>query len=221
MSEFGTRNKNVLVVDPHPIVRIGFSALLETEPDLTLAAEASSLRETRLILAQTQCDAVIADLNLRDGDGIELVKDIRSKHGQLPVLIVADQHESIYAERLLSVGANGYIMKQASAKELIAALRRVLQGGIYVSEQIGASMIERIVLNGSRQVEDPIARLSNREMQVLSLISRGDSVRRIASSLNLSVRTVESHRLRIRKKLNIPDTAKLVQFAVNWSLSQH
>jgi DNA-binding NarL/FixJ family response regulator len=158
---------------------------------------------------------------LRDSDGLELVKDIRSKYQQLPVLILSMHDESIYAERLLSAGANGYIMKQAAADQLLVAVRRVLAGGIYVSEKVGASMIERFAVSGRVQRADPIERLSNRELQVLNLIGRGKTTREIAGSLNLSVKTVESHRQRIKKKLHLHTAPQLVQFAVNWYSGHH
>jgi DNA-binding NarL/FixJ family response regulator len=123
--------------------------------------------------------------------------------------------EAIYAERLLSAGANGYIMKQAAADQLLVALRRVLAGGIYVSERVGANMIERFAVGGLKQRADPIERLSNRELQVLNLIGRGRSTREIAGELSLSIKTVESHRQRIKKKLNLSSSPQLVQFAVN------
>ncbi len=164
---------------------------------------------------------MILDLSLRDSDGLELVKDIRSKYQQLPVLVLSMHDESIYAERLLSAGANGYIMKQAAADQLLVAVRRVLAGGIYVSERVGASMIERFAVSGRVQSANPIDRLSNREVQVLNLIGRGKTTREIAGNLNLSVKTVESHRQRIKKKLNLHTAPQLVQFAVNWYSGHH
>jgi len=179
------------------------------------------VKEARITLSKLTPDIVILDLSLRDSDGLELVKDIRNKYQQLPVLILSMHDESIYAERLLSAGANGYIMKQAAAEQLLVAVRRVLAGGIYVSERVGASMIERFAVTGRQQSADPIERLSNRELQVLNLIGRGKTTREIAETLNLSVKTVESHRQRIKKKLNLRTAPQLVQFAVNWYSGHH
>ena len=121
----------------------------------------------------------------------------------------------------MSAGANGYIMKQAAAEQLLVAVRRVLAGGIYVSERVGASMIERFAVTGRAQSADPIERLSNRELQVLNLIGSGMTTREIAETLNLRVKTVESHRQRIKKKLNLRSAPQLVQFAVNWYSGHH
>lgn len=216
------RQRSVFLVDDHPIVRQGLVQLIEQEPDLKVCGEASDVREARASLSKGLPDIVILDLSLRDSDGLELVKDIRAKYGtQLPVLILSMHDESIYAERLLSAGANGYIMKQAAADQLLAAVRRVLAGGIYVSDRIGDSMIQRFTVSGRAQRTDPIDRLSNRELQVLNLIGRGKTTREIAENLNLSVKTVESHRQRIKKKLNLHTAPQLVQFAVNWYSGHH
>lgn len=213
------RASRILIIDDHPIVRKGLVQLLAQEPDLAVCGEAACVREARAGLERLRPDAVILDLSLRDSDGLELIKEIRAKYDQMPVLVLSMHDETIYAERLLSAGANGYIMKQAAGDQLIAALRRVLAGGIYVSERIGASMIERFAAV-RKHVTDPIERLSNREVQVLNLIGRGKSTREIASDLSLSVKTIESHRQRIKKKLSLDSSPRLVQFAVNWYARQ-
>lgn len=221
MKEPGAGPRRVFIVDDHPIVRQGLGQLINHEPDLAVCGEASSVSEARVSIGEAEPDVVIVDLSLRDSDGLELIKDIRSKYRQLPVLVLSMHDESIYAERLLSAGANGYIMKQAAADQLLVALRRVLGGGIYVSERVGATMIERFAVSGARPPANPIERLSNRELQVLNLIGRARTTREIAVDLNLSVKTVESHRQRIKKKLNLASSPQLVQFAVNWYSSHH
>ncbi len=221
MTEVTGLPRSVFIVDDHPIVRQGLGQLIDHEPDLKVCGEAAGLKEARLALSKTEADIVIVDLSLHDGDGIELIKDIRSMHRHLPVLVLSMHDENIYAERLLSAGANGYIMKQAAADQLLVALRRVLGGGIYVSEHVGASMIERSAVHGQSRRANPIERLSNRELQVLNLIGRAKATREIADDLNLSVKTVESHRQRIKKKLNLSTSPQLVQFAVNWYSNRH
>jgi DNA-binding NarL/FixJ family response regulator len=215
-------SRTVFIVDDHPIVRQGLAQLIEQEPDLQVCGEAADVREARAALSRFRPDVVILDLSLRDSDGLELIKDIRNKYDGLPVLVLSMHDENIYAERLLSSGANGYIMKQAAGDQLITALRRVLSGGVYVSERIGASMIERLAVSGrNKHAADPIERLSNREIQVLNLIGRGKTTREIAQDLNLSIKTIESHRQRIKKKLSLDTSPRLVQFAVNWYAGQH
>jgi DNA-binding NarL/FixJ family response regulator len=221
MGEISGRPRKVFIVDDHPIVRQGLSQLINHEPDLKVCGEAAGVREARATIGAAEPDIVIVDLSLRDSDGLELIKDIRNKHHDLPVLVLSMHDESIYAERLLSAGANGYIMKQAAADQLLVALRRVLGGGIYVSDTVGASMIARFAGSGLRHRSDPIERLSNRELQILNLIGRGKGTRQIADDLNLSIKTVESHRQRIKKKLNLVTSPQLVQFAVNWYSTRH
>jgi DNA-binding NarL/FixJ family response regulator len=159
---------------------------------------------------------VIVDISLKQGDGIELVKDARAHYPQLPILVLSMHDETIYAERMLSAGANGYIMKQAASDQFLVAMRRVLEGGIYVSELVGNSMIQKFASGGAYISANPIDRLSNRELQILHMIGRGLSTRQAAEALNLSVKTVESHRQRIKRKLNLSTGSQLVQYAVNW-----
>src|SRR5690606_17996420 len=215
-----TRLRSVFIIDDHPIVRKGLAQLLDQEPDLVVCGEAADVREARVGLEGTRPAVVIRDLALRGGDGLERLQQIRAKHGQLAVLGVSMHDETTYAERLLSAGANGYIMKQAGGDQLVVALRRVLAGGVYVSDRIGASMIERFAVARRKHAIDPIERLSNREVQVLNLIGRGKSTREIAKDLSLSIKTIESHRQRIKKKLSLDSSPRLVQFAVNWYARQ-
>ncbi len=207
--------RNVLIVDDHPIVRQGLSQLINAEGDLEVCGDAASVKEALDLLGTAEPDVVILDLSLPDSDGLELLKQIRKETRHLPVLVLSMHDESMYAERLLSAGANGYIMKQAAADQLLIALRRVLAGGVYVSEGLGSFMIERISGDGRRASANPIERLSNRELQVLNLIGQGRTTREVAETLNLSVKTVESHRQRIKKKLNLQTSAQLVKFAVS------
>jgi len=161
-------------------------------------------------------DIVILDISLGGPDGLEMLKNIRISCPRLPVLILSMHDESIYAERALRAGANGYIMKQAASEQFLVSLRRVLDGGIYVSEAVGNNMIQKFAAGGSYISANPIDRLSNRELQILHMIGKGMSTRETAESLNLSIKTVESHRQRIKRKLNLNTGTQLVQYAVNW-----
>ncbi len=215
MNDPGIQPRSVLIVDDHPIVRQGLSQLINAEDDLEVCGSAATVEEALQSLGESYPDVVIVDLSLAHSDGLELIKEIRKETRHLPVLVLSMHDENMYAERLLSAGANGYIMKQAAADQLLIALRRVLAGGVYVSENLGATMIERIAGNDPKRTSNPIERLSNRELQVLNLIGRGTTTREVAENLTLSVKTVESHRQRIKKKLNLQTSAQLVQFAVS------
>jgi DNA-binding NarL/FixJ family response regulator len=221
MTVLGQSTRDVLIVDDHPIVRQGLRQLINREEDLNVCGEASDVKEARDVLKSLNPDVVILDLSLKDSDGLELLKDIRGRDQKLPVLVLSMHDEAIYAERLLGAGANGYIMKQAAADQLLTAVRRVLTGGVYVSEAVGATMIEKYAANGRSKPSDPLNKLSNRELQVLNLVGRGQTTRQVAENLNLSVKTVESHRQRIKKKLGLQTASQLVQYAINWYSRQN
>lgn len=208
--------RRLLIVDDHPIVRQGLRRVIDQEEDLDVCGEAETVREARAAIRERRPDAVIVDISLRQGDGLELVRDVRAQYPSLPILVLSMHDEAIYAERMLSAGANGYIMKQAASEQFLAAVRRVLDGGIYVSDSVSNSMIQKFTSGGAHIAANPIDRLSNREIQILHLIGKGLSTRQTAEALALSVKTVESHRQRIKKKLNLTTGTQLVQYAVNW-----
>jgi DNA-binding NarL/FixJ family response regulator len=221
LSGGASRNpRRVLIIDSHPLVREGLRRVLDSETDLLVCAEADTARDARAAIKESNPDVIIVDIGLNRGDGIELVRDVRAHHPQLPILVLSGHDETIYAERMLSVGANGYIMKQASAEEIVHSLRRVLDGAIYVSEGVGFSMIRKSASRGTLLSSNPIDRLSDRELQILHLVGKGLSTRDTARMLNLSVKTIESHRHRIKYKLNLATGAQLVQYAINWFTCQ-
>jgi DNA-binding NarL/FixJ family response regulator len=205
------RARRVLIIDNHPI---------ENQQDLMVCAEADTARDARIAIKEFNPDVIVADIGLNQGDGIELVRDVRAHHEQLPILVLSSHDEAVYAERMLSVGANGYIMKDATSEQILHSLRRVLAGAIYVSEDVGYNMIRKSALRGALGPASPIDRLTDRELQILHLVGKGMSSRETARVLNLSVKTVESHRHRIKYKLNLASGAQLVQFAINWFTCQ-
>jgi DNA-binding NarL/FixJ family response regulator len=206
------RQSTVLIVDDHPIVRQGLRAMIDAEPDLTIVGEAETEKEARAAVRSLEPDVVVVDLSLEHGDGINLVRDVHAHHPRTALLVLSMHDEAIYAERLLAVGASGYIMKQAAADQLITALRCVLGGGTYLSESVRRALGER---SSSASAEEP-PKLSARELQVLGMIGRGVASREIAQALSLSVKTIESHRLSIKRKLNLTTNAQLVQYAIKW-----
>ena len=208
--------QQVLVVDDHPIVRLGLRRLMEQQRDLAVCAEAESTDEAEAAIRKLRPDLVVIDISLKQGDGIELVKRVRADNPKLPVLVLSMHDETIYAERVLAAGANGYVMKQAAPDEFLVAVRRVLDGEIYVSEVVGSSMIRKLAAGGRYVSSDPIERLSNRELQIMQMIGSGLSTRDAAVALKLSMKTIESHRQRIKRKLNLTTGSQLLQYAVNW-----
>lgn len=206
--------RRVLIVDDHPIVRHGLARMIEASPDLSVCGEAENVADAKRAIRELSPEVVIVDLTLGQGDGLELVRDVRAQHPGLPMLVLSMHEESIYAERLLAAGARGYIMKEAASEQLLIALRRVLAGKVYLSESLAARLRTRGRAPAEGEAEDPLRRLSNREMQVLAKLGRGLSSRAIAADLTLSVKTVESHRQSIKRKLNLSTNAQLLQYAL-------
>lgn len=204
--------RRVLIVDDHPVVRQGLRYLLESAEDLAVCGEAETALEARSAIDGLHPDVVICDISLRRVDGIELVRNLRAHYPLLPILVLSALDETIYSARMLALGVNGYIMKQAPTEQVLASVRRVLDGNIYVSEAMSNSMLSG--LTGGATHLDPIERLSNRELQVLQLIGKGTSTREAAKLLHLSIKTVESHRQRIKRKLHLTTGVQLLRYAV-------
>jgi DNA-binding NarL/FixJ family response regulator len=212
--------KRVLIVDDHPMMRQGLAQLIDNEPDLKVVAEADTGGQGLDIVVAQKLDLALLDISLPDKNGLELIKDIRSVKADLPVLIVSMHDEALYAERVLRAGARGYIMKQEGGKKLLEAIRQVLGGQIYVSEKMSARILEAFSGRRPDQAASPVARLSDREFEVFQLIGQGKGTKEIAQHLNLSVKTVEVHRAKIKEKLSLVTATDLVRYAVRWSEAQ-
>lgn len=206
----------VLVVDDHPVVRHGITLVINAETDLTVCGEAENEQTARRLLRELQPDAMVVDLSLgAGGDGFNIVRDVHAHFPEVCILVLSMHDETVYADRLFAAGASGYIMKQAAADQLVTALRSVLRGDRFISENLKRHLAERGAEGG-----DQAERLSPRELQVISLIGTGLGTREIAERLSLSVKTVETHRLAIKRKLTLDTNAQLVQYAIQWHGSQ-
>jgi DNA-binding NarL/FixJ family response regulator len=210
----------VLVVDDHPIVRQGLTLLINREPDLIVCGEAEDAHTAMLSLTVTRPDILVVDISLNGPDGLDLLKNIRTRHPDLPVLILSMHDESIYAERALRAGAQGYIMKQEATEKVLVALRRILSHEIYVSERIANRMLHRYIGSPNATRPSSITDLTDRELEVFRLIGEGHSTRQIAEDLHISVKTVESYQSHIKEKLSLRSARELVQHAIQWSVSQ-
>jgi DNA-binding NarL/FixJ family response regulator len=210
------RKNSILIVDDHPIVRKGLSQLIDREPDLAVCGEAENAQGAMECLRTTTPDLAIVDISLGGVDGIELIKRIKSRYPDLPVLVVSMHDESLFAERALRVGARGYIMKQEAIEKVLEAVRRVLRGELYVSERVSENIVRKFIHGKAEPVNSPIEVLSDRELEVFQLIGQGLGTRRIAEELRLSVKTVESYRANIKDKLKLRDAVELMKHAVQW-----
>jgi DNA-binding NarL/FixJ family response regulator len=206
----------VFVVDDHPLVRQGLGQIINAEPDMTVCGEAEDSAKALHGISTRNPDLVIVDISLRGNSGLELIKSIKAIRHTLPVLVFSMHDETVYAQRALRAGARAYVMKQESADKIIAAIRRVMKGEIYVSNRVADQVLHQMVAGGANPTESPVDRLSDRELEVIQMIGRGRSTREIASALNLSVKTIESHRAHIKEKLNLRNATELVQFSVQW-----
>jgi DNA-binding NarL/FixJ family response regulator len=209
-SEAQQEVRRVLIVDDHPVVRQGIKLMINAEKDLTICGEAETEQQARRLLRELKPDALVVDLSLSAGDGFNIVRDAHAHFPQIRILVLSMHDEAIYGERLLSAGALGYIMKQAATEQLITALRTVLRGERFVSETLQRTLAGRQDDTSGKE------RLSARELQVISLIGAGLGTREIADNLSLSVKTVETHRLTIKRKLALETNAQLVQYAIKW-----
>ena len=211
-----SKKNTILIVDDHPLVRKGIRSLLEQEADFEVAGEAASRGEVLDFLRKQLPGLILLDISLQGSDGIEVTKAIRCEFEKVPILIVSMHDEALYAERALRAGANGYIMKQEVAENVIKAIRQVLTGKIYVSDNMRQKVLRDLTQPSSDIKSSPIERLSDRELEVFRLIGEGRGTREIAESLHLSIKTIETYRAHIKDKLSIKTAAELARAAVNW-----
>ena len=209
-----TGKRKLFLVDDHPIVRQGLAQLIDNEADLTVIGQGEDAYQSLRAIREAKPDLVLVDVSLKDSDGIELVKELKSQLPELPVLVLSMHDESLYAERALRAGAGGYVMKQEAPATLLIAIRTVLAGQVFVSNKMGATLLQRMVGNKKRSGGLPMDRLTDRELEVFRMIGAGNSVKEIADKLFLSVKTVEAHREHIKEKLNFKSSAELLRFAI-------
>jgi DNA-binding NarL/FixJ family response regulator len=211
--------RRIFLVDDHPVLRQGMGRLIDDQPDMMMCGEAESPPDALRLLAAAKADVAIVDLTLKGGDGLELVKQIRDRWKDMPILVMSMHDESLYAERALKAGAKGYVMKQEPQETVMAAIRTVAKGQVYLSPTMSAKLLQSF--SGPRSAADlpPLARLTDRELEIFRLIGEGQSVRAIAEKLFLSTKTVEAHKEHIKQKLNLKSSNELLQYAIEARLS--
>ena len=209
----------VFVVDDHPIVRQGLALMINREPDLVVCGEAEEAHAALLAIEELRPDVLVVDISLPGPDGIDLVKTVRARHAGLPVLVLSMHDESIYAERALRAGANGYIMKQEATERVLIAIRRILKGEVYLSDRAASRVVKQYVRGPAAARPSPLSDLSDRELEVFRLIGEGHGTREIADALHLSVKTVETYQTHIKEKLALRNARELVQHAIEWNLT--
>ena len=214
--ETENRKARVFLVDDHPLVREHLTALLQREADLEVCGEAADA-PTTLALISRQCpDLVILDICLKQSNGLELIKDLKGMWPRLPVLVLSMHDEMLYAERSLRAGALGYITKEEATVSVLSAVRKVLDGQVYLSERMAERMMKRMVSGAQDKLGSPLEVLTDRELEVFQMLGRGLGTRQIAEELRLGIKTVESYRARIKEKLQLQDGNQLLQHAIQW-----
>ncbi len=219
-TEMDTKKAAIVIVDDHPIVRQGLADLLNEEPDLIVTGQAEDAPEAVQLIRQQKPDIVIIDVSLKETSGIELIKDIKALDPDIPVLTLSMHDESLYAERALRAGAKGYIMKQEATDKIVNAIRTVLKGQLYLSDKMSSRILRKIIGGGVEVESSPVDRLSDRELEVFTLLGQGHGTRQISEQLHLSIKTIETYRSHIKEKLDLADSTELLQHAIQWVNSQ-
>jgi DNA-binding NarL/FixJ family response regulator len=210
----------ILVVDDHPVTRLGVTTLISRERDLVICGEAEGPPGAAELTRRLEPDMAIVDLAHGTMGGIELIRSIKALRPQMRVLVMSMQDENIYAERALRAGATGYVMKRQPVGDILTAIRRVLSGELYLTEGMKEKMLNRVVRSSKEEVVSSIDSLTDREMEVFRLIGNGYSTGEIAARLHLSVKTIDSHREHLKRKLGSGSGAHLVRHAIQWSRSE-
>lgn len=207
--------RKIFIVDDHPLFRDGLSQYINAESDLMICGTAGTSAEAFEGIQKTNPDLVLMDLTLGESSGLDLLKSLRAIHETLPVLVISMHEESLYAERVLKAGARGYVMKQEASDKVMTAIRKILEGKVYLSDAMTERMLEKQV-QGVAQNESSIGMLSDRELQVFQMIGEGNTTNDIAKKLHLSVKTIETYRANIKLKLGLNHNTELIQHAVQW-----
>lgn len=220
------KKSNIMIVDDHPIVRQGIAQIIEREDDMRVCCEAGDADQVLEAIAENEnegccnADIVLIDMSLPGISGIELVKILRSRFPEIRILVISMHDESLYAERALRAGANGYIMKQETTEKVLNAIRHILSGEVYVSDKMRSKILQRIIDNRFEIPTSTVSLLSDKEIDVLQLIAKGLKTSDIALELGRSVKTVEAHRANLKEKLGLKNATELVRFAVHWVESE-
>lgn len=212
----------VLIVDDHPAVREALILRISRHPDLQVCGEASELEEALRLVAERQPDVAVIDIGLKTANGLDLIKRLKARNESVRVLVWSMYQESLYAERVLQAGAFGYITKDQATERIVEAIRRVLEGKIYLSEAMTEKVLTRVRAGGTPgQGFRPEERLSDRELEVFRLIGDGLDTQQIATQLNVSPKTIETYRFRMKEKLNLEDGKELLRRAMLWVEQNH
>lgn len=206
----------IVIVEDHPIFRMGMKELINREHDLQVVGDAETVAGALEIIEKRRPDLVIADLSLKESNGIGLVKEIHRKYKKMSSLVLSMHDESLHAERCIIAGARGYIMKHEASESVVKAVRRIMSGNIYVSSSIMSTILNKFQNQPELVCQSPLKRLTDRELEIFQLIGRGLSSKKVAEQLFISIKTVGTYRERIKEKLGLKNSEELLRHAVIW-----
>jgi DNA-binding NarL/FixJ family response regulator len=209
--------KRVFLVDDHPLVREWLTNLINQQRDLAVCGESENAPHALQAIAAAKPDVAIVDLSLKDSSGIELIKSLKESQPGVAVLVLSMHDESQYAERALRAGAKGYVMKRETTRKVIEAIRRILEGKVYVSQKVTEAMTQRLVEGPRSESRSPVEQLSDRELEVFEMLGQGQGTRQISENLRVSVKTVQAYCARIKEKMNLNSATELLREAIRWS----
>ncbi len=209
--------RRIFLVENHPVTREGFARLIDVEADLQVCGNTGSGAKAMGFIEALKPDLVVADFPLTGASGLAFIKDLKARYPDLPVLVLSAHDESLYAERALRAGARGYVMKQAPTLEVMNAMRRVMEGHLYLSDAMRTKVVQKHLQGQTEPSHTDVETLTDREFEVFQRLGRGHTTRRIAAALHLSISTVETHRAHIKEKLHLSNAVELVQRAVEWA----
>lgn len=207
----------IVIVDDHPLFRHGLAQLINSDDGFAVCGEASSAPEALTLIRKLKPNLAIVDLTLKGPGGLELTKSIRCEFPKMPVLILSMHDEPTYAVRSLRAGANGYVTKQDALGSVLVALREVMDGRVYLSPSMASEVIANVVLSKTEPGASPTDSLTDRELEILERIGKGQEIKTIAKALHLSPKTVETHRAHIKEKLNLANARQVARYAVQWT----
>lgn len=212
--------RKVLLVDGHPVVRDALAKRINKENDLVVCGEAHTAAEALKFIHEHQPDVTVVELAMDSGRGLEFIKDARSRHNSMPIVVFSMFEESAHALRALQAGAQGYVMKKEPSERLLNALRTVLNGGYAVSQQTSTKFLQSVLQPSAKPASTPAESLGGRELEVFEMLGNGMGTREIAAKLSCSIKTVETYRARIKEKLQLTSATALVREAVRWIQSR-
>jgi DNA-binding NarL/FixJ family response regulator len=216
MAKLQSETSRILIVEDHPLFREGLSQMIDRSSGLSVCGQVSDAGEAMRAVAELKPDLVTVDISLDGGNGIELIKALKAKYEDLPVLVISMHDESLYAERALRAGAQGYVMKNEPARTVKTAVLKVLEGEIFLSEKMSSSVLAKLMRGKSERPVSPIQQLSDRELEVFEMLGQGKPTRQIAEELHLTIPTIHSFRNRIKEKLQLKNSTEMMLHAMQW-----